>query len=85
MKVQDSSGNNYILPNAMLNTTAISVLPPYQTISLPLVFSDSIDLESVQTDIPQIAYAALEKGGKRLSSRGSFLISGSAAGSVPRA
>lgn len=63
MKVQDSSGNNYILPNAMLNTTAISVLPPYQTISLPLVFSDSIDLDSVQTDIPQIAYAALEKGG----------------------
>ena len=63
MKVQDSSVNNYILPNAMLNTTAISVLPPYQTISLPLVFSDSIDLDSVQTDIPQIAYAALEKGG----------------------
>lgn len=61
MKVQDSSGNNYILPNAMLNTTAISVLPPYQTISLPLVFSDSIDLDSVQTDIPQIAYAAARK------------------------
>lgn len=68
MKVQDSSGNNYILPNAMLNTTAISVLPPYQTISLPLVFSDSIDLDSVQTDIPQIAYAGARK--RRLPLRG---------------
>lgn len=63
MKVQDSSGNNYIIPNSVLNTTPVKVLPAYATITLPLVFADSVDLDEVQSKVPQIAYQQLEKNG----------------------
>lgn len=63
MKVEDSSGNNYIIPNSVLNTTAVEVLPPYKTLSLPLVFADSVNLEEVQEKVPSIAYEKLKASG----------------------
>lgn len=61
MKVQDSDGNTYIVPNSVLNTTALSVLPAYQTTTLPLVFSNMANLKEVHEKVPQIAYDALKK------------------------
>lgn len=60
MKVRDSSGNMYIIPNSVLNSTAVEVLPAYKTITLPLVFADSIDLEETQQKVPDIAYEKLK-------------------------
>lgn len=63
MKVQSSTGNNYIIPNSVLNTTAVEVLPPYATVTLPLVFADTINLVDVRENITKIAYDHLDKCG----------------------
>lgn len=59
MKVQDMLGQNHIIPNSMLNTTAVTVMPLWQRVELPLVFARDADLEAISRELVPIAYAAL--------------------------
>lgn len=61
MKVQSSVGDNYIIPNSVLNTTAVQVLPPYSTLTLPLVFADTIDIVDIRRNVEKIAYDHLRE------------------------
>lgn len=62
-KIHDSNGNVHIIPNSVLNTTAVSVLAPWQPVMVPLVFSRKADIDAILAKVPQIAADALKKAG----------------------
>lgn len=63
MKVQDISGNIHIIPNSVLNTTAVSVLPAWQSVKLSLAISRTSDLTTIIKELPGIAHDALAQAG----------------------
>ena len=63
VKMEDADGNSYIIPNAVFNSNAVTVLPPFQTTDLTFEFSSMADLEAIGEKLPQLAYDALKKAG----------------------
>lgn len=63
VKMEDADGNSYIIPNAVFNSNAVTVLPPFQTTDLTFEFSNMADLEAIGEKLPQLAYDALKKAG----------------------
>jgi small-conductance mechanosensitive channel len=59
MKVHDRLGNDHVIPNSVLNTTPVTVMPPWQRVVFPLVFSRGADLDLIADKVPQIAFDAL--------------------------
>lgn len=61
VKLKDENGIMFLVPNSVLNTTTVQVLPEPYTIYFALALASDIDLDEVKTEIVRIAYENLRQ------------------------
>ena len=69
MKLHDEYGNDYIIPNSVLNSTAVTVLTPSRKVIIPLVLSRQADIADIGPHVVIIASRALDESDMRFAGR----------------
>lgn len=78
VKLEDENGILYLVPNSVVNTTPVTVLPEPYVLLFDLAVAPSADISAIKEDIIRIAHDALVEAGMNFSERRPLLsISGS--------
>lgn len=82
-KVHDALGYDHIIPNSVLNTTAVTALPEWQRVQLSFVMARNADIDEICERVPEIAFEAQKAAGMDYEDMvPMFSVSGTAVDSV---
>ena len=82
-KLRDEFGNKYIVPNQVLNSTAVTVLTEPYSLYLDLSLATDADMETITPKVISIAYEALKESGMLYEDRMPVLsVTGSTVDSI---
>ena len=77
--VVDDKGNTHSVPNSVMNSSIVTVMPEYMRVVLPLSITKTADIAQVEKDMTDIANKALDEAGIRFPDKSSVLVTQSIA------